>query len=43
VSGRYNDSLREILTEWGLAEVMDANAVLDALEDAEADAMRGDS
>ena len=38
-SRRYADSLHVILTEWSLADVWDANAVLDALEDAEARAM----
>ena len=35
VSRRYNDSLREICDEWGLEDVMGANAVLDALEEAD--------
>lgn len=34
VSRRYQDSLREITDEWGLEEVVVANEVLDALEDA---------
>lgn len=33
-SGRYNDSLHTILTEWGLADLHDANAMLDALDEA---------
>lgn len=33
-SGRYHDALHTILTEWSLADVMDANAILDALDDA---------
>jgi len=39
VSRRYSDSLHVILTEWSLADVCDANDVLDALEDAEARAL----
>lgn len=35
-SRRYSDSLHTILTEWSLADVYAANAVIDALEDAEA-------
>lgn len=35
-SGRFNDSLHTIVTEWGLTDVWDANAYLDALEDAQA-------
>lgn len=35
-SRRYADSLHVILTEWSLADVYAANAVIDALEDAEA-------
>lgn len=35
-SRRYTDSLHTILTAWTLADVCDANLVLDALEDAEA-------
>lgn len=31
-SGRYQDALHVILTEWTLADVWDANAVLDAIE-----------
>jgi len=34
VSRRYNDPLATIWSEWTLADVMDANVVLDALEDA---------
>lgn len=34
-SRRYTDSLHTILTEWSLADVWTANAVLDAIEDAE--------
>jgi hypothetical protein len=34
-SGRYQDSLHTILTEWSIADVWDANDVLDAMEDAE--------
>lgn len=33
---RYKDPLHTIMTEWSLADVLDANSVLDALEDAEA-------
>ena len=40
VSGRYHDPLHTILTQWSLADVMDANSVLDALEDASARAER---
>jgi len=39
VSRRYSDSLHTILTEWSIANVCDANDVLDALDDAEARAM----
>lgn len=34
-SRRYTDPLHTILTEWSLADVWTANAVLDAIEDAE--------
>lgn len=33
-SGHYRDSLHTILTEWSLADVAIANAVIDGLEDA---------
>jgi hypothetical protein len=32
VSGRYADPLHTILTAWTLADVLDANDVLDALD-----------
>lgn len=41
VSRRYTDSLFTIETEWSLADVYTANAVLDAIEDAEALAAEG--
>jgi hypothetical protein len=34
-AGRYTDSLHTILTEWSLADVYAANAVIDALAAAE--------
>lgn len=34
VSRRYSDSLVDIMERWGLEEVVVANEVLDALEDA---------
>lgn len=34
-SGKYQDSLREIEMEWSLTDLWDANAVLDAMTDAE--------
>jgi hypothetical protein len=34
-SRRYTDSLHTILTEWSLEQVLEANDVLDAIEDAE--------
>ncbi len=34
VSGRYHDPLHTIETAWSLADVWDAHAVLDALDDA---------
>lgn len=37
-SGRYHDSLDTIATRWSLADLFDAHDVLDALEDAEAEA-----
>jgi hypothetical protein len=39
-AGRYTDSLHTILTEWSLADVYAANAVIDALAAAE-EAHRG--
>jgi hypothetical protein len=33
-SGKYTDSLHTILTEWSLMDVQEANAVLDAFDDA---------
>jgi hypothetical protein len=45
VSRRYSDSLHTILTEWSLDDVITANEVLDALDDAadraEKEATRG--
>lgn len=38
-SRRYTDSLHTIATEWSLVDLYDAHAVLDALEDAEAQAL----
>ena len=35
-SRRYTDPLAVILTQWSLPDVVEANLVLDALEDAEA-------
>jgi len=37
-SGYYNDSLTEIMTQWSLSDVVDANIVIDAYEDAKAEA-----
>ena len=34
-AGRYTDTLHTILTEWSLADVYAANAVIDALAAAE--------
>ena len=39
-SGRFGDPLHTILHEWTLADVYAANAVIDALCDAEARASR---
>lgn len=39
-SRRYTDSLHAIATQWGLADVLDASDVLDAIENAEAEAAR---
>lgn len=36
VSGHYHDSLHTILTAWTLADIIDANDVCDALDDARA-------
>lgn len=38
-SRKYTDGLYIISTKWGVAEVLDACRVLDALEDAEAEAL----
>lgn len=38
-SRRYNDTLADIEERWGLADVLDACRVLDALEDAEEEAL----
>jgi len=35
-SGYYRDSLVEIMTRWSLSDVVDANEVIDALEDVKA-------
>jgi hypothetical protein len=35
VSRRYSDSLHTILNHWDLQMLLDANAILDSLEDAE--------
>jgi hypothetical protein len=32
----YRDSLVEIMTQWSMADVMDANEVIDGLEDVKA-------
>jgi len=42
VSRRYSDSLHVIETEWSLADVWRANAVLDAIEDAEQEQRKRD-
>ncbi len=38
ISGRYNDSLHTISTEWSLADVWDAIELLDVIDAAESDA-----
>ena len=40
VSRRYSDSLATILDQWSIDDVVTANEVLDALEEAESRAMR---
>jgi hypothetical protein len=35
VSGKYRDPLHTIETEWSFQDLLDANDVLDAIEDAE--------
>jgi hypothetical protein len=42
VSKRYSDSLDTITTRWSLRDLYDAHDVLDALEDAEAEAWEQD-
>jgi hypothetical protein len=42
VSGRYTDPLHTLLTEWSLGDVLDANEMLDALEDAQAAAAQSE-
>lgn len=37
-SGYYHDALSDIMTRWSLSDVMDANEVIDAYEDAKAQA-----
>jgi hypothetical protein len=39
-SGHYHDGLHTIETEWSLADVFEANEVIDAIEHAQAEAMR---
>jgi hypothetical protein len=34
ISGRYNDSLQTISTEWSVRDLWDAIAILDAIEEA---------
>jgi hypothetical protein len=41
VSGRYHDSLHTIMSEWSLADVVQVNELLDAIEAAEAEARDG--
>lgn len=41
-SGYYRDSLVEIMTQWSLADVINANGVIDAYEDAKARAAEED-
>ena len=36
VSGHYRDTFTGIVSTWSLADVMDANAICDALDDARA-------
>lgn len=36
VAGYYHDSLHTIMTSWSLADVVDANEVCDALDEARA-------
>lgn len=40
-SGHYHDTLEAILTRWSLADLVDAVAVCDALDDARAQAAKG--
>lgn len=41
-SGYYRDSFVEIMTQWSLADVINANDVIDAYEDAKARAAEED-
>lgn len=41
VSGHYHDSLHTILTQWSLADLVDAHVICDELDRAQAEATKG--